>query len=155
DLDRFLNDKPILARPVALWERLWLKAKRAPARAFILVLGIAAVLRLAGAYWWDATQYGALQKQARTAYEELGESYLDQGRLAEFAAAADHCLSLGGADSKAFFRLARGFARAAKVSDANQEKYAARAMELLGAAQKAGAINGDQAEQLGKDAAFD
>ena len=156
DLDRFLNDKPILARPVALWERLWLKAKRAPARAFIAVLGIAALLRIGGSYWWEATHYRDLQQKTRAAYEQLSASYLDQGRPNEFAAAAEECAALANGDGETLYRLARNFAKAAKASGNDAERFAARAVQLLSAANKAGALQGSaKVEQLTKDAAFE
>ena len=53
DLQRFLNNEPVLARPVSNAERMWRWCQRWPAQA-ALVLGsaVAALLLIGGAFWF-------------------------------------------------------------------------------------------------------
>lgn len=43
DIQRFLNDEPIQARPIAWWERVWKAAKRRPTLAGLVLTAIAAI----------------------------------------------------------------------------------------------------------------
>ena len=56
DLQRFINDEPIQARPIAWWERTWKAAKRRPTLAGLIVTAILAV----GIY---RTDYGGQRKR--------------------------------------------------------------------------------------------
>jgi WD40 repeat protein len=49
DLHRFLEGKPILARPVSAGKRLWLWVRRRPAQAALVVVSLVAAMALAGA----------------------------------------------------------------------------------------------------------
>jgi WD40 repeat protein/predicted Ser/Thr protein kinase len=73
DLDRFLNQKPVLARPIPVAERVWLWCRRRPALAFLSVALAAAVLAgLAGIVWeWRRAEVHARgEKIQRLAAEE-------------------------------------------------------------------------------------
>jgi len=59
DLRRFLNGEPIIARPVAAWERGIKWARRRPAAAALLAVSCAAALGLAGGGW----AYARLENQ--------------------------------------------------------------------------------------------
>jgi eukaryotic-like serine/threonine-protein kinase len=48
DLRRFLDSKPVLARPTPVWERAWKWARRRPAAAAVLCCAIAAALLVVG-----------------------------------------------------------------------------------------------------------
>jgi WD40 repeat protein/serine/threonine protein kinase len=62
DLQRFLDDVPIRARPVGPWER-WLRwARRRPAVAGLLAVCLVAILGLTvGGWWYNAQLYAANQ----------------------------------------------------------------------------------------------
>jgi serine/threonine protein kinase/Tfp pilus assembly protein PilF len=60
DLRRYLDDKPILARPVRPWQRLWKWSKRRPAAATLIALAAAALLSLVVLVPW----YRQLSHQA-------------------------------------------------------------------------------------------
>jgi WD40 repeat protein/predicted Ser/Thr protein kinase len=73
DLDRFLNQKPVLARPIPLAERLWLWCRRRPALALLsLALAAAVLAGLAGIVWeWRRAEFHARgEKNQRLAAEE-------------------------------------------------------------------------------------
>jgi WD40 repeat protein len=77
DLERWLRNEPIAARPVGQTERLWRWARRQPGMAFLgaAVLGLlvaVAVISLLSA--WQA------RAAERTVNEQLFQSYLDQAR---------------------------------------------------------------------------
>jgi WD40 repeat protein len=76
DLRRFLEGKPILARPVARWERAWKWARRRPAAAALIILTPVALLALVGLT--IAQLYNAQLVRARQGEE-------DQRRRAEAA----------------------------------------------------------------------
>jgi eukaryotic-like serine/threonine-protein kinase len=62
DLRRFLDGEPVLARPVALWERSLRWAQRRPAAAALVAVSVVAVLSLcAGGLWYNAELRDALQ----------------------------------------------------------------------------------------------
>jgi tetratricopeptide (TPR) repeat protein len=73
DLDRFLDNLPILARPVSPWEKGVKWAKRRPAAAALIALSAAVVLGLIGGSMAFANykqQQTAQEKAAREAAEE-------------------------------------------------------------------------------------
>jgi serine/threonine-protein kinase len=54
DLRRFLDDQPILARPVPAWEKAWKWAKRRPAwAALIATLVVATAVLIGGGLWFN------------------------------------------------------------------------------------------------------
>jgi WD40 repeat protein/serine/threonine protein kinase len=54
DVDRFLADEPILARPVPAWEKTWKWAKRRPSAAALVVVSALALVGLfAGGIWFN------------------------------------------------------------------------------------------------------
>ena len=61
DLDRFLEQKPVLARPIPVAERLWLWRRRRPALAFLsLALAVAVLAGLGGIVWeWRRAEFHA------------------------------------------------------------------------------------------------
>ncbi|MCI0738611.1 MAG: WD40 repeat domain-containing serine/threonine protein kinase, partial [Gemmataceae bacterium] len=73
DLDRWLAGKPILARPVARLERLWLWSKRNPAATVVavLLLVLAAVSTVAAL---------RLRQQRNAATENLWRAYINEAR---------------------------------------------------------------------------
>jgi hypothetical protein len=156
DLNRFLGGQPILARPVALWERTWLWMKRWPFWTVIIVLAILSVLRVGITMWWDARAQGEIRSKAISAYERLIALQVQQSQWAEFDQTAEECLNLDKNNPDLLFTLARGYAQAARAGGTNQERYATRAIELLEQAQKAGYfLYAANVEQLKNDAAFD
>jgi serine/threonine protein kinase len=64
DLGRFLEGKPILARPSGMTERAWKWAKRRPALAGILVVAVVAAALSAGSFLWSYTR--VLNERDRT-----------------------------------------------------------------------------------------
>jgi tetratricopeptide (TPR) repeat protein len=65
DLHRFLENKPIQARPVLAWERVWRWARRRPAAAGLIVLSGPAVVALVVGLWWHTTKLGAQVQRAQ------------------------------------------------------------------------------------------
>jgi hypothetical protein len=73
DLERFLDGRPIAARPVSAWERLWKWARRNPATALLAaVTGCSIVAFVVGALIHD--------RQLRTA---LGKAEVNEARALE------------------------------------------------------------------------
>jgi WD40 repeat protein/predicted Ser/Thr protein kinase len=73
DLDRFLNQKPVLARPVPVAERVWLWCQRRPNLALMsLALFLALVFGFGGILWqWRRAEFHARgEKKQRLATEE-------------------------------------------------------------------------------------
>ncbi len=62
DLDRYLRDEPIMARPISAWERSWRWARRRP--AVIALLSLMAVLSVVGP--WTAVVQARLRRSAET-----------------------------------------------------------------------------------------
>jgi WD40 repeat protein len=78
DLRRFLDDKPIQARPTPVWEQIWKAAKRRPGIAILLVLIV--VVSLAGftgvlSQWRRAEQ---VAEERRRAIYVLGANLVQQ-----------------------------------------------------------------------------
>ena len=88
DLERFLGDEPILARPTPAWERAWKWSRRRPTTAALLAVGLAAAIALGASLEWTASIKradearlerldGAFGQEAAT---ELGKSSVLKGR---------------------------------------------------------------------------
>jgi serine/threonine protein kinase len=69
DLQRFLNGKPTLARPVPVWEKAWKWARRRPAVAGLITLSGLAMLAFIAGLWLHTK---SLNEQVRRA--EAGEA---------------------------------------------------------------------------------
>ena len=81
DLHRFLNGRPILARPVGIVERFcrWAARNRTVAAA---LAGVAALLVLiAAGSLWAAAHFRKLEGEHRTLAQEIGELADQKGRL--------------------------------------------------------------------------
>jgi WD40 repeat protein/serine/threonine protein kinase len=66
DLQRFLDNQPIQARPTPAWERLAKWARRRPAVAALLIVSVlAAASLIAGSLWYSARLKGALEGTRR------------------------------------------------------------------------------------------
>jgi eukaryotic-like serine/threonine-protein kinase len=55
DLERFLGDESILARPSPAWERAWKWSRRRPTTAALLAVGLAAAIALGAGLEWTAS----------------------------------------------------------------------------------------------------
>ena len=76
DLERWLANKPILARPIGLGERLGKWMKRRPALAALIALALAAsVVMTSGSRWYNAR----LQREQSRAVELRAQAQADQG----------------------------------------------------------------------------
>jgi eukaryotic-like serine/threonine-protein kinase len=65
DLERFLDSRPITARPVAAWERGWRWARRHPASASLAVGVVVAVAAGLGGLLWHDTRLGEINEKLR------------------------------------------------------------------------------------------
>ncbi len=81
DLRRFRQDKPILAKPIRVWERGWKWARRRPAVAGLLAMLTMAVSGgfLGMAMLWLRAEHQ--RKQALEFQAELARSYFESNRL--------------------------------------------------------------------------
>jgi serine/threonine protein kinase/tetratricopeptide (TPR) repeat protein len=94
DLERFLQGKPILARPVPLWEQGWKWAKRRPAWAALGVVSSLAVLSLLLGGLWYGTKLQAAVGEATKSAQEAEEQRLEALANAKKARdAVDHMLT--------------------------------------------------------------
>jgi tetratricopeptide (TPR) repeat protein/tRNA A-37 threonylcarbamoyl transferase component Bud32 len=85
DLRRWLNGEPILARPARAWERGWRWAKRRPALAAALGVGILAVVGLLAGAWWHNARLQSLVVEIGQA-KDAAEQQRDQAQTQrEFA----------------------------------------------------------------------
>src|SRR5262249_44958919 len=66
DLRRFLERKPVRARPASAWERGVKWARRRPAAAALVAVSIVALLSLLGGTLWHNAKLGAALRQADT-----------------------------------------------------------------------------------------
>jgi serine/threonine protein kinase/WD40 repeat protein len=92
DLERWLTDKPIEARPVSTAERLWLWARRKPVVAGLTAmvgLLLAVVVIVTGVAAFQLRQESERTRRARDdAEEKLWHSYLSQARAGRLTAVA-------------------------------------------------------------------
>src|SRR5205085_1875525 len=72
DLDRFLDNRPILARPVPPWEKAVKWAKRHPPAAALVAVSAAVVIGLIGGSWAFAS-YKQKQAAQEKALREVAE----------------------------------------------------------------------------------
>jgi hypothetical protein len=168
DLDRFLAGDPVRARPVPTWEKVKRWAERRPARAFIAVLGLAAVLRIGVNVWWSYTTLEAVQAEAhkaraqasargeelRETTHELTELCVRHGDVAMLDRITDRRLAQAGTGGEAFFDLARAFARLGQREGASKEQVehcTDRAAALLAKAFAAGLTERQVADELDHD----
>jgi serine/threonine-protein kinase len=91
DLQRFLDGKPIQARPTGMIERSAKWARRRPAAAALLAVSVAALLLLSGGGWWSAA---ALR---RSAEEEARQRRRAEESFHQAMAAVDQMLTEVGA----------------------------------------------------------
>jgi serine/threonine-protein kinase len=72
DLERWARGEPIRARRAGVWERGWKWARRRPAAAAALLLGLAAALALpAGGFWLQQEQQARVQKDLTAQKQDL------------------------------------------------------------------------------------
>lgn len=86
DLRRYLQNEPVLARPISTWERAWKWAKRRPMTVALLGVSVAAVLSMVLLNIWHNISLRdrlaeALAKQAKT-QQEIKEA-TEEHRLAQ------------------------------------------------------------------------
>jgi serine/threonine protein kinase len=94
DLGRFLQKKPIHARPVSLWEHGWKWARRQPGWAALGVVSCLAAMSLVlGGLWYAAQLRAAVEESTRNARsaEERRQEALANARKARDA--VDHMLT--------------------------------------------------------------
>jgi tetratricopeptide (TPR) repeat protein/tRNA A-37 threonylcarbamoyl transferase component Bud32 len=94
DLGCFLAGKPIQARRTPLRERTLKWARRRPAAAALVVLGVFAVLALFGFTWWLKHERDAALQEQRRAQAILREALEGVDRLAEIPADAQATLQI-------------------------------------------------------------
>ena len=74
DLHRFLDRKPIQARPTSPWERAWKWTRRRPAAAAVLVSALAAVILFTGMGWHYNIRLRAALRTAQAAQQAADTS---------------------------------------------------------------------------------
>jgi WD40 repeat protein/predicted Ser/Thr protein kinase len=108
DLGRFLDQKPVLARPISVAERLWLWCRRRPTLAFLsLALAVAVLAGLAGIVWeWRRAEFHArgeriqrLAAEANAARIRLNLYAADVNRAAQAIKDGDYGLARSTLDS--------------------------------------------------------
>ncbi len=86
DLERFLEGRPILARPVPAWERCWKWARRHPALAALATATTLAIVAGFGGLVWHESVLRRVNEQLRneaTRAENNARDALDQRNLVE------------------------------------------------------------------------
>ena len=71
DLRRHLDGRPIVARPVPAWERLWLWANRQKALAAGILFSIMAILTMLGGVFYHTLQLSRLNTRLTSSNQEL------------------------------------------------------------------------------------
>jgi hypothetical protein len=175
DLRRYLTNRPVLARPLPAWERVWAAAKRSPPRAIITALLAIAAVRTAVSVWWSTTTLADAQAAGRAAevreaesaaqvqryrqdllaaYRLLEAAQIHQGQYAAFEATAAKSQALAPEDGADLLDLAAAYAQAmgrlardppTQGGEADAARWAARAVELLRRAQAVGHFQDRQA----------
>jgi serine/threonine protein kinase/Flp pilus assembly protein TadD len=99
DLQRFLEDRPILARQTGMVERTWRWCRRQPARAAVTAMTLVLVLFVGGGWVWYERQQQTRNQEFRGT---LARATLlrDQGRWGEARAAAAPVLEAVGASAE-------------------------------------------------------
>src|SRR5262249_11997179 len=77
DLRRFLDGKPIAARPAGIGERAWKWAKRRPALAALIGVIFAAAAMLAGSVTWSYTRVLQERDRARPSLQVARQAIHD------------------------------------------------------------------------------
>lgn len=103
DLQRWLEGRPVLARPLSHWNRVWRWSRRNP--KFALLNGVVALVLLAGAIDW--TQYVLRTDQLRDEIHSLREESRRSRELAESQRADIERLRLRASASAGSILLAR------------------------------------------------
>jgi len=80
DLHRFLNNEPIVARPIAAWERAFKWAKRRPAAAGMLLVSALALLALIGVGIWYQGHLSAALAESRRSQKEAEDARAEVNR---------------------------------------------------------------------------
>jgi WD40 repeat protein len=106
DLRRFLEHRPILARPIGTWERTWKWVRRRPAIAALLAaVVVVAAAGFAGVVWQLQKTEGALQRAQDAEKITKGHLYASQIAQAQHEVRANHVrraeLLLGETDAAA------------------------------------------------------
>jgi WD40 repeat protein/tRNA A-37 threonylcarbamoyl transferase component Bud32 len=92
DLRKFLEGRPVKARPVTLWERAGKWARRQPGVAALVALVALLIALLAGSIGWDAWQtYEAFQETRAQRNVSLAERYLEVGQRVHAQEALREC----------------------------------------------------------------
>jgi WD40 repeat protein len=97
DLRRFLENRPILARPLGAVERAAKWARRRPALAVLLavsVLAAVALLALGAALWYNAEQRAGMVVSLSAARRELDAVEQRVGRLTDVARQTEYALAM-------------------------------------------------------------
>jgi hypothetical protein len=105
DLDRFLRDEPIHARPVGRIERGWRWCKRKPVVAGLMALVLLVTAAAFAAVTWQLRQTGIARRDAdgKAAAESLARDRADKARRAEADARQDAENALRTAQAMLYF----------------------------------------------------
>jgi WD40 repeat protein len=108
DVDRFLNGRPIVARPIGAWERTVKWARRRPASAgLLLVSGLALLSLTVAGIVFTVTLDAARRRAEKGETEALNQYELTQDALRQKGEALGRA-EKGEADARAAFRRAEG-----------------------------------------------
>jgi WD40 repeat protein len=129
DLERFLDGRPIRARPVAAWERGWRWVRRHPASASLVTAVVIAVAAGIGGLLWHDTRLGQVNEKLRLSVI-LAQDNAQEAR-SQKSRAETHERSLGRrlAGHQIFAAqqavAARDFERALRMLDAAESEFGA------------------------------
>ncbi|QDU63632.1 Serine/threonine-protein kinase PknB [Planctomycetes bacterium Pan216] len=149
DLERFLEHKPIAARPIRPWERLWRWGRRNPATAAASLLTFVTIVALGGLGFGAVVHARTRTALAHVEYERTRadkERHRSQRLSARLALERGLALGEQGDDGRGLLWLARGLAistpnapRLAETCRANLATFASR-LHRLEAVTDAGSI---------------